>query len=126
MAKKKAERPPCGIRGCKNQSARGRAICSSHYIRQWRARNPIRYAYQALKDNAKRRRKPFSITYYDFMELIEHTAYMTHKGRRSYELHIDRIEEELGYIPGNLRVTTHSDNQDKYIIHLKKKSNDPF
>lgn len=102
-------------------------MCSMHEGRKWRKASPLRATFLALKSNAKRRRKIFTITFYDFVELVEQTDYMNNRGRKDYNLHIDRIEEEFGYVPGNVQVISHHDNREKRLVYLKKKAeNEPF
>jgi hypothetical protein len=73
----------------------------------------MRYAYDVLKMNAKRRKKPFTITFEYFEKFCIETNYIAGKGRSRKSYSVDRIRNELGYVPGNLRVLTLEDNARK-------------
>lgn len=111
----------CITEGCKNKRGNGR-ICHKCHSRKVRSNNPIKYAYDTLKFNAKRRGRHFTITLDYFKKLIEGTNYIHAKGRTKLALQIDRIDNELGYVPGNLRVITQEENQKAYREFLKKMS----
>jgi hypothetical protein len=73
----------------------------------------MRSAYAALKHNAKRRHKQFTISFECFKQFCFETNYMAGKGRTKKSYSVDRIKEELGYVEGNLQVLTVSDNSRK-------------
>jgi hypothetical protein len=58
----------CKTPGCNNQ-AKGN-YCSTCYSRNWKKNNPIRYAYQTAKDNAKRRGKVFELSFEEYKEFV--------------------------------------------------------
>jgi len=101
----------CSVKYCRNKVKGGK--CNSCASRQKRARNPLRYAYDVLKMNAKRREKPFTITFDYFKKFAIETDYIAGKGRTKKSYSVDRIRNDLGYVPGNLRVLTCSDNARK-------------
>lgn len=70
-------------------------------------------AYGNLKTNAKKRKKEFTITFQDFKEFCIETEYLMGKGRSKTSYTIDRIRDEEGYVKGNLRVLTNSNNVKK-------------
>lgn len=70
----------------------------------------MKAAYQTLKYNATRRGLPFTITYKDFEKFALKTKLMTNRGRGKESYTVDRIDGQLGYVPGNLQVLTLSDN----------------
>ena len=80
-----------------------------------RLKNPYKYAYQTLKDNAKRRGKEFSLTFEQFREFAVETDYITRKGIRKNSIHIDRKNEKLGYTIDNIQPLTNSENVRKYL-----------
>ena len=64
----------------------------------------MRAAFKALRDNAKRRHKIFTITFQDFKELCIETRYMAGKGREKLSYTLDCKINELGYVKGNIQV----------------------
>ncbi len=119
-AEQRAER--CAEEGCKNPHAPNRKLCYKHKAQKYRQINPIQAAYYDLRTNAKRRKKVFTITFEYFKELCLASGYHINKGKEADSLSIDRIEDHLGYEPGNIRVITISENSRKnYLAQLIKK-----
>lgn len=102
----------CPGKYCRNKTKNG-LKCNTCKSREKRARHPIRYAYDVLKMNAKRRGIPFKITFEWFKKFAIETDYVAGKGRTKKSYSVDRIRNELGYVPGNMRVLTVSDNSMK-------------
>lgn len=105
----------CETKYCKNKSLKGRKVCGKCKNRKYRKKNPERAAYQSLKNNAKRRGKEFDLTFEEFLKFVHKTEYMLGKGRSKTSLHIDRIDEEKGYVKGNIQVLTNTENVRKYL-----------
>lgn len=105
---------PCTVEGCENDARERRKLCHTCEARKKRAKNPIMYAYTALRTNAKRRGKVFTITFDYFRELALKSGYIEGKGKTSQCLSIDRIKAYKGYEEGNLQVITISENIQKY------------
>ncbi len=103
----------CLTRGCKNKP-KGK-LCGSCYTRQWRINNPYEYAYQTLKDNAKRRGKHFDLSFAFFKKWAIRYKYMRGKGRASESLTIDRDDETKGYTADNIKPMKNGDNVRKYL-----------
>ncbi len=103
----------CSHRGCKNERQGYRIFCGKHHMQQVRKNNPMRCCYTTLKSNAKRRNKAFAITFEYFQEFCIATDYIAGKGRTKDSYSIDCIDPRLGYIPGNIRRTTVSENSKK-------------
>lgn len=80
----------------------------------WRENNPEQYAYMTLRDNAKRRGIPFTISFAYFKRFCRKTKYIQRKGIWKYSYSIDRIKNHRGYVPGNLQLLTVSENSSKY------------
>ena len=99
---------------CDKHIEKGRT-CRACINRKHRANSPERYAYQALKDNAKRRGKPFEITFQEFKDFCKKVGYMRKKGITRDSYHIDREDETKGYVAGNLQILTNVDNVRKYL-----------
>lgn len=75
----------------------------------------MRYAYQTLKDNAKRRGKVFTISFDYFKRFAIRVDYMAKKGITATSYHVDRIVEELGYVEGNLQLLENRENVKKFL-----------
>jgi len=99
----------CSTKNCKNPS-KGRKLCASCRSRKARKKNPIRYAYNCLKSNAKRRGRIFELTFKFFKEFCKKTNYIKLKGMGPDDMTIDRKVSPLGYIDGNIRMISRSAN----------------
>jgi len=103
----------CETKYCKNKARKGRKICSTCDKRRWRCRYPMKAAYQTLRYNATRRRKPFTITFADFEKFCYEFNYMAGKGRSRTSFTVDCIINAFGYVPGNIQSLSRSDNSRK-------------
>ena len=99
----------------KNPAAPKRRVCYTCKTKRDRQTNPIIIIYHNHKKNAKRRKKVFDIplSYYKF--LVISSGYIDKRGREAHSLTIDRIDNELGYIMGNMQVTLKSVNCSKGV-----------
>jgi hypothetical protein len=86
-------------------------------MQEQRRRNPQMAQYHRLKSEARKRKKVFTITRAEWLELCRLTRY--HEGTASkcgsvkYGLTIDRIEHHKGYSMGNIRVIVNHENSRK-------------
>lgn len=94
--------------------ARRCATCKS---RRYRKKNPIRYAYRALKDHAKARGIPFTITLEYFRKFALASDYLNQKGLAGHCLTVDRKNNLRGYVKGNIQPLTKSANCIKRAKH---------
>ena len=108
----------CKRKWCR-RDAHKRGLCTLHYNRFWRATNPLRYAYQNLKSNCKRRKKELILTLAEFQEWCEITGYIEKKGRGWNDYTIDRKDNSKGYSIDNIQMITKRDNLDKWNNHDK-------
>lgn len=104
----------CKTKYCRNEAKRS-GICYKCERKNTVSANPYRYAYQTLKDNAKRRRKPFALTFEYWVKWCDDTGYLSIKGRCKDEASVDCIVNDLGYVDGNIRPLTVGDNASKGI-----------
>jgi hypothetical protein len=81
----------------------------------------MRDSYQHRKDNAKRRGKPFTITFEEFEAFAYETELLTRRGRSKFSYSVDCKIEELGYVPGNLDRLTISQNSKKEVARRRRK-----
>lgn len=93
--------------------------CYACAKRQYRNKNPEKATYQTLRANAKRRGKPFKLTFEEFKAFAVEVGYMQKKGIEKKSYHIDRIDETKGYVPGNLQVLTNCENVKKYVHYVQ-------
>lgn len=100
----------CWTRDCKNDARKGKRYCGSCSNKKYREKYPLKYWYTTLKSNAKRRRKPFTLTLEQFGEFCMKTGYDEKKGKTADSLSVDRIKPWLGYSADNIRAITLSDN----------------
>lgn len=80
--------------------------CNTCYSREYRAKNPMRYAYQNLKDNCRRRKGIgwFELTFEEFSQFAIETHYIVGKGITKTSYTIDCKDQTMGYFIGNIRV----------------------
>lgn len=97
---------------CRKRKQHGR-YCHKHSKRHYRAKHFARYTFNALKQNAKRRKKEFTLTFEQFTEFCNQTGYLVQKGQAPGNYTIDRIDHTQGYTITNIRVLTHAENSRK-------------
>lgn len=116
--------PPSGMT-CWTRFCRGRRdthngrVCAKCRRRMDRMNYPLREAFKTLRDNARRRKKPFDLTFQQFKDFAEKHGYMEGKGRESGCLHIDRKDPLKGYTYDNLTVLECTVNSAKGAIEDK-------
>lgn len=107
--------PYCKTKGCGSRRAPGRSVCYRCRREAEKAANEVKYAYDTLRRNARRRGKQFEISLEDFAEFCAKTQYMAGKGVFRESLTIDRIDPTRGYVKGNLRAIPNGENVRKYL-----------
>ena len=117
MAKEK-KYPLCQTQNCEKDSEKARGTgrglqCGSCRVRLWRANNPIKAVYNAVKNKARRRCIPFTLTLKHFTGICEATGYHFTRGREVGCFHLDRIDAMKGYEDGNVQVLTSEENARK-------------
>lgn len=96
-------------------------------FRKWREKFPLRYAYNNFKQNAKRRKKEFSLTFEQFEQFALTVELVGKRGKTKDSYHIDRIDETKGYSIDNIQLLTCSENvikSNKIQIRKKKVTNE--
>jgi hypothetical protein len=117
----------CSTPDCTNENAPGRRICRKCTTKRYRERNPLKYWYDTLKMNARRRGKAFTLTLEQFSEFCKHTGYNELKGKTANSLSIDRIRDVDGYHADNIRAITLSENTKRqYDSSVTPEENCPF
>lgn len=105
----------CKTPHCRNTAEIASKKCSKCKKREYRAKHPMRTAFQNLRSNAKRRGKAFELTYNEFKEFCIECDYINNRGRKSSSYHIDRIDPSKGYTKDNIQVLTNAQNVKKYF-----------
>lgn len=95
--------------GCK-------VVCAKCRKRHQRKRSPLKSTYMHLKENAKRRHIPFSLTIVDWLLFCERTGYLEKRGIYKGTMQVDRIKvvnddgTTRGYDVSNIQMITMEDN----------------
>jgi len=97
----------------RKKKAHNKTRCHCCNQRNYKSRHFDRYTYNALRTNARRRHKAFSLTFDEFVQFCRETGYLEQKGQAPGNYTIDRINREEGYHIGNIRVLTHAENSRK-------------
>jgi hypothetical protein len=105
----------CKSENCRRKAQKNRTVCRPCRTVIERERDPIKYAYQNKKRNAKRDGIPFTLTLEEFTEFAIRTGYLAGKGRFKHSYHIDRIREWEGYHKDNIQVLDNSTNVRKAL-----------
>ncbi len=106
----------CTSKGCRNVVKVGK-YCNTCKSRKYRNKYPVKYAYDTLRNNAKRRNKAFSLTLAQFTSFAQRVDYMAKKGIAATSMHIDRIIESEGYHENNIQPLQNADNIRKYLSY---------
>jgi hypothetical protein len=87
-------------------------VCRNSYQKQWKEKDRVKGMLKAAKGNAKRDGKEFSITREDLEPLPDVCPILGLKlefsteGRKPNSYSIDRIDSNVGYVPGNIQVVS--------------------
>lgn len=114
----------CITKNCRKPKYKGN-YCHSCKKRRYKEKNPIRYAYNVLRNNAKRRNKDFQLSFEEFSKFCIKTNYLAGKGIFKESYHIDRIDENKGYIIDNIQILTNTQNIKKYLTYTYGPSGKP-
>lgn len=104
----------CAASRCRNNRSGKDRLCSKHRTVMRKHADIVRYTYDKLKSNAKRRGKMFTISISYFRQFCEDTNYIELKGRTALKMSIDRQDVTKGYEEGNLQIMSVGDNSAKY------------
>lgn len=88
-------------------------FCPRHRKRWEKEFRPVVYAFNTLKQNARRRGKVFDLTIDQFSTFCEETNYISLKGKTAKSASIDRIDPSKGYSLSNIQILTLSENSSK-------------
>lgn len=100
------------------------AHCPKCFSRRYRANHPVHYAFEAIKDSAKKRDIDFSLTIEQFAQWCEETGYADTKGVARLKFHCDRIDHRKGYSIDNIQLLSEAENIRKRNTDIANE--DPF
>lgn len=101
----------CAVARCCNDSKARQLLCHKHFQQRWRSRAKKENTYALLKSHAKARGIPFDLSREYFSGLADALAMFDHQAETRGEIpSLDRIDPTLGYVRGNVRVISHSEN----------------
>lgn len=109
--KRKEKNNICQTPTCRNRCAY--KFCTTCYRRRNREADPMKYAYETLRDNCTRKHGKawFYLTFEEFKQYAIETEYIGKKGITKKGYHIDRPDTTMGYFVGNIRPLTNELNQ---------------
>lgn len=110
-------RRKCKTKYCRNDARPGGTECPKCASRRYAREHPFRYHYNALKQNAKRRGKPFDLSFAEFKQIwLEHPEKWAEKKRWGHECpwQMDRKDNTKGYTASNIEIISKSKNVIKY------------
>ena len=87
--------------------------CSNCRTKHWRAKYPLHYYFNKLKQRAKERGKEFELTREQYIYFAKSTNYAKLKGKTSTSLSIDRIKNDGPYAWWNIQAITLRQNSRK-------------
>ena len=117
----KHQRRKCKHRGCNNRARKHGRDCNKCRMREWRKRNPMRAAYNTCRSKAKRRGLTWCLPFWYFEHFANQCDYLKNKGNFSHCITIDRINNRLGYVPGNIRPMSRGDNIARIAKHEERR-----
>ncbi len=105
----------CSALYCQNRT--DRTLCGSCRCRKSRLADPVRYAFNNSRNRARQRGIEFTITLEWFRQFCHKVKYIGFKNRCAEGYSLDRIKNELGYVPGNIQILTVRENVKKYFTY---------
>lgn len=105
----------CSVKHCTNK-CKGK-MCNTCRCRKSRIEDPVRYAYNNLKNRAKQRGVIFTITLDQFRVWCKKVEYIGFAGRSSESYTIDRKHNDIGYHIDNIQAMTKADNIKKFFTY---------
>ncbi len=105
----------CSVKYCSNKAVG--SLCSTCRSRKTRMADPVRYAFNNLRNRAKQRGILFTITLEQFRQWCHKVKYVGLPGRSAESYTVDRIHNDLGYHADNIQLMTRRDNVKKYFTY---------
>jgi hypothetical protein len=99
--------------------------CGKCRARQFRANHPVRAHFNNLRNRARARGHEFTISFAEYEKFWFESGYGAKHGKTKESFSIDRIRPELGYVPGNIRAKTLSENARlRFVPYFSTKSDE--
>lgn len=109
----KAKKGKCIVKYCRNSPVSGSRLCSKHKHQRRKVNDPIGYYFDIARQNARARKIPFEIDKKYFTKLVLATDYMKKGGRDNSSLTLERVNNNKGYIKGNVKIISFEQNREK-------------
>ena len=109
----KCETKWCRNKGAVNSSGRSLKLCWKCRSKLLKERHPETYTLNALRNRARQRKIPFTITLAEFRDFCIKTNYLQTKGQDPWSMTIDRIDHNKGYHIWNIQLNSHAENSEK-------------
>ncbi len=106
----KCQTPYCRKTAYKRRDGYQNLYCCNCIAHRWKMRDPFAYHHNALRNNAKRRGKEFTITVDQYREFAIREGLFSPTGTKYPNRSIDRIDQNRGYHLDNIQVLTLSEN----------------
>jgi hypothetical protein len=103
----------CATPFCRRARGKKKQTCDRCHARECRARNPMWAQWRRLKDKAKARGINFCLPFAYFKIFAEKSEYLARVGNEKASLTVDRINNLLGYVVGNIQPLTREENRRK-------------
>jgi len=105
----------CETRYCrkfkgKNGAGRLQRICNKCKSRLLKTRHPETYVLNMIRNRARKRNIPFSLTLEEFRQFCARTGCLANRGTDPHSGSIDRIDHDEGYHVWNLQVKDYGEN----------------
>jgi hypothetical protein len=125
MAKRNANpvtgRVTCKNKGCRHRTQKKRRVCDRCRKRIERDKFPIKGQWCRLRDKAKQRNITFCLPYWYFEHFALQCDYANQTGNEKQSLTVDRKNNLLGYVVGNIQPLSREANIDKqYKSDMKR------
>lgn len=106
----------CVVTGCRKKHVPEKHggklhLCPKHRQERWRRLNPKQAAFATLRDHARGRKIPFTLTLQTFLRVTEAAGYWDQSPEcHGDRLSVDRIDIDGPYSDDNVRIITVSEN----------------
>jgi hypothetical protein len=103
----------CATPFCRRRRGKKKRFCHTCHARKVRAANPFRAQWRRLKDKARQRGINFCLPFWYFEIFARDCQYVTNTGNGRQCLTVDRKNNLLGYVIGNIQALTREANRRK-------------
>jgi hypothetical protein len=105
----------CEVKYCRQQKAKNgdgyyQSVCNKHKSRQLKERHPETYVLNMIRNRARKKKIPFSLTLEEFRKFCAETNCLANRGKEPHCDSIDRINHDEGYHIWNIQVKPFLEN----------------